>query len=242
MCRLGGVAASLLVLAAWLWGVDPLLAEEPANGAAAEHFLLFGGADLWRNGDFVHGGLLWSPQGLAKEGFTLKILLSGGSYRYLSGTLPITGNEVLADALPGWRFKSDRFELALFAGLDLQHHWLIPDDPGNRLQGNRAGVRAGFDLWYQPTDMLMTTASLWASTIDTNIWGRAAVGWRFLDRVWLGPEATGFEDHTYNQWRLGVHATAFQTGPYEWSAGLGYTWDSDGNAGPYGRLGLLVRR
>ena len=192
MCRRGGVAAALVALAAWINCVEPLFAQEPANGGGGDRFLFFSGFDIWRDGDFLHGGILWSPQGLAQEGFTLKVLLSGGSYRYHAGTIEITGNQGLAAAMPGWRFKSDRLEVTLFAGIDLQYHWLTPDDPGNRLRGTHPGLRAGFDLWYEPADMIMTTASLWASTIDTNVWGRVAAGVRFLDRVWLGPEAVGF--------------------------------------------------
>ncbi len=33
-------------------------------------FLIFGGADLWRYGDFIYGGGLWSPGGLDHDGFT----------------------------------------------------------------------------------------------------------------------------------------------------------------------------
>jgi hypothetical protein len=33
-------------------------------------FFLFAGTDLWRDGAFVHGGLLWSPAGLDADGFT----------------------------------------------------------------------------------------------------------------------------------------------------------------------------
>ncbi len=33
-------------------------------------FLLFGGTDLWRYGDFLYGGTLWSPAGLNADGFT----------------------------------------------------------------------------------------------------------------------------------------------------------------------------
>jgi hypothetical protein len=33
-------------------------------------FLIFGGADLWRYGDFLYGGGLWSPDGLDHDGFT----------------------------------------------------------------------------------------------------------------------------------------------------------------------------
>jgi hypothetical protein len=33
-------------------------------------FLLFAGTDLWRDGAFGNGGLLWSPTGLEQGGFT----------------------------------------------------------------------------------------------------------------------------------------------------------------------------
>jgi hypothetical protein len=39
---------------------------------------LFADTDLWRDGAFANGGLLWSPAGLGQSGFTLKLLLAGG--------------------------------------------------------------------------------------------------------------------------------------------------------------------
>jgi hypothetical protein len=33
-------------------------------------FLFFGGTDLWRYGQFLYGGTLWSPGGLESDGFT----------------------------------------------------------------------------------------------------------------------------------------------------------------------------
>jgi hypothetical protein len=33
-------------------------------------FLFFGGTDLWRYGQFLYGGTLWSPSGLNNDGFT----------------------------------------------------------------------------------------------------------------------------------------------------------------------------
>ena len=45
-------------------------------GDDGAQFLLFSGADLWRDGRFVHGGLLWSPGGLDNEGFTFQLVTS----------------------------------------------------------------------------------------------------------------------------------------------------------------------
>src|SRR5664279_6609119 len=99
-----------------------------AGGDGAQ-FLLFSGADLWRDGRFMHGGLLWSPGGLDREGFTLQLMASGGLYRYRSGALNndwVIGAEEEVQLLPGWRFKRDRLELKVFAGLDVKNDVTSP--------------------------------------------------------------------------------------------------------------------
>ena len=206
------------------------------------HFLLFGGVDFWRNGGFGHGGLLWSPDGLKQEGFTLKLLLGAGSYRYRAGAADITGRQYLASTLPGWRFKDGAIELTVFAGLDLQQHQFSPDDPGNRLRGLNIGARGGIDLWFEPMPAaLMGAMSISGSTVGKTIWMRAAAGVRTFD-FWLGPESIFCGDETYRQLRFGAHVTGLRTDILEWSAGLGWVTDSDKRSGLYGRLGVLVRR
>ncbi len=59
---------------------------------------------------------------------------------------------------PGWRFQRDKFTLSIFAGLDIQHHKLSPDDPGNALRGTKTGIRAGIDAWYEPDPRTMLNA------------------------------------------------------------------------------------
>ena len=78
-------------------------------GDDGAQFLLFSGADLWRDGRFLYDGFLWSAgRASIDEGFTLKALVSGGRYRYISGALAnatVTGTEGEIQLLPGWRFK-----------------------------------------------------------------------------------------------------------------------------------------
>jgi hypothetical protein len=238
----GGVAAAFIAAVSIVGGVNCAFAQSEANGGPVERALLFSGFDLWRHDGFVHGGLLWSPDGLAREGFSLKVLFAGGNYDYLSGFNQITGRQVLTAVMPGWRFKGEHYEAMLFAGPDLQSNGYVPDDPGNRLHGITAGLRVGGDIWYQPSESFMATAAVSAATTGANFWGRTAIGWRFLDWAWVGPEASAFGDHNYQQLRLGIHTTAFRTGAFEWSAGFGEVWDSDGRSGVYGRIGLLTRR
>jgi hypothetical protein len=219
-----------------------LRADEAGDGQSdGATFLLFGGADAWRNGGFAHTGLLWSPGGLDNEGFTAKLMAGVGDYRYHIGAQPIDGTAMVVDILPGWRFKRGTAEITVFAGLDMQHHALSPDDLSNSSRGTHAGLRVSADLWWQPTPETMTNAGVSFATIGTGYWSRLAYGWRFFDRVYLGPEALALGDDTYHQWRIGLHATAFRTGALEWSLGAGYVSDSDERSGLYGGFGVLTR-
>jgi hypothetical protein len=98
------------------------------------------------------------------------------------------------------------------------------------------------DFWWEPATGTMTNAGVSFSTISTGYWARLAYGWQAFDSFYIGPEALALGDETYRQWRVGAHVTAFRTGPYEWSAGMGYVSDSDHRAGVYGRVGVLMRR
>jgi hypothetical protein len=51
------------------------------------HTILFSGRDIWFNGAFLNGGMLWSPSSLEDDGFLVKVLLWGGLYRYNAGDL-----------------------------------------------------------------------------------------------------------------------------------------------------------
>jgi len=214
-------------------------------GDDGARFLLFSGVDLWRDGQFLHGGLLWSPHGLDREGFTLKAMISGGRYRYMSGTLNnawVTGTEQEAQVLPGWRFRRGRFELKVFAGLDVKNDATSPYDPGNRLHGISAGMRTTVDLWFEPTPSTMLAADASFTSIAAGYSARLAYGLQLRDWFYLGPEAQAFACLGYSQLRFGAHLTGLKTGAWEWSAAAGWEDDNDGRSGAYLRLGVLTRR
>lgn len=238
----GGVTAALMAAATVVCNVDGAFAGDTANGGQVDRYLLFSGFDLWRAGGFAHGGVLWSPEGLGRDGFTFKLLIAGGRYQYLSGATEISGRQSLASTMPGWRIVRDHTELTVFAGVDLQSHRFTPDDPFNSLRGNHAGVRVGADFWSEPIDGVMVAGSISASTIGPNIWSRAAAGVRLLEWAWFGPELEMMGDGQYKQFRAGAHVTALKTGRFEWSAGVGYAINSDNRDGPYGRIGLMTRQ
>ena len=104
--RCGGRVSATTVIAAAFVVCRVCLSTGPARaGDDGAHFLLFSGADLWRDGRFMHGGLLWSPGGIDREGFTLEAMVSGGTYRYASSALNnalVIGADEEAQVLPGW--------------------------------------------------------------------------------------------------------------------------------------------
>ena len=232
-------AAIIIAAACWL----STFTSAGAQGAGART-LLFSGADLWGHGTFLYGGALWSPDGLDRGGFTLKTLISGGTYNYVSGSLggaPVDGRELVAQLLPGWRFKRGATELKVFAGIDLQDHHLSPNDPGSKLRGSDAGLRAAFEFWSEPTTNTMIAIDGSASTIVGSYNIHAATGWRFADRFYLGPEVQAFASDDYRQRRVGAHITAFKINDTEWSAAAGYASDSDDRNSAYARFSVSRR-
>ncbi len=243
--RAVSIAAAFLAAVALYCRVDPAAADMLEDAAEEPVFLYFSGIDLWREGGFLHGGVLWSPGGLEQEGFTLKLIFGSGAYRYQSsalGNAGVIGRQFSGAVMPGWRFKRPGLEVTVFAGLDAQDHWLLPDDPSNGLRGSHAGLRSGFDLWYEPTRATMLAADASISTIGTSYTVHGAYGWRLFDRAYVGPEALALASGDYRQYRFGLHMTALKTEKFEISAAVGSARDSSRRSGAYGRLSLVTRR
>src|SRR3954454_4694712 len=89
----------------------PALSETSGDAATVAHLLLFSGADIWRNGAFMHGGFLYAYRGLNQDGPVFKLLLNGGFYRFHSGASEIMGRQLMAAALPGWRWNRSGLEV-----------------------------------------------------------------------------------------------------------------------------------
>jgi len=210
----------------------------------APAFLFFGGADLWRYGDFLYGGGLWSPGGLDHDGFTLKLLLNGGRYTYTSGALGgtnVDGTMLSGAAMPGWRFTRPDLTVSVFAGPVVQDYRLSPYDPGSRLRGLYVGGQFVTEVWYQPTVNTMAAVNGTLASIGPTGSVRAAVGYRVFDAMFIGPESQMLWCGNFQQLEVGAHITALRFAALEWSAGGGWSMDSDRRTGPYLRLGFSAR-
>jgi Cellulose biosynthesis protein BcsS len=236
---LGSVGAAAAATMISLCAAFEANADEPGPAS----FLLFSGADLWRDGAFLHGGSLWSPAGLDNDGFTLKLLIAGGLYTYPSGGLhtDVDGTLVSASALPGWRVTSDGITIALYLGPIVQDYRLTPYDPGSLLHGVYAGGQLATDVWVQPTPETMAALNGTIASISAIGTLRAAFGWRLAEPFFVGPEAQALWCIDYQQYRLGAHVTGFRIDGFEWSAGAGWAVETIGRAGPYLRLGVSAR-
>jgi len=241
MFALRGVVATAFAVA---W-VAASAAVDRANAGGPENpsFLLFSGTDLWRYGSFLYGGLLWSPAGLDADGFTFKMLLDGGEYSYVSGSLQenIDGTKLSAAALPGWRFTRDGLTVTLFTGPVVQDYRLTPADPGSRLHGFYVGSESAADIWYQPSAVTMAALSGAFASIGPTGYVRAAFGFRLFVPAFVGPEIEEIWSADFEEIELGAHVTALRVASVEWSMGAGLALTSDRRSGPYLRLGVSAR-
>lgn len=206
-------------------------------------FLLFGGTDLWRYGAFLYGGTLWAPATLDADGFTLKLLANGGRYTYNSTTLHSTvgGSMLSGAALPGLHFARDRLSVGLFAGPVVQDYRLSPYDPSSRLRGLYVGAQFATDIWYRPAPNVMAALNGSLVSIGPTGYWRGALGYRLFDAAFLGPETAVLWCADFRQFEFGAHLTGWHVGSSEWSAGAGWTMDSDHRSGPYLRVGASAK-
>ena len=232
--------AAAVVVWCMVLSASPATADEDDDA----HLMLFSGRDLWRNGVFLYGGMIGSPGGFDESGLLLKLLYSGGLYRYSAGDLggdTVIGAEGLVHVAPGWMVKRGRFEGKFFFGPEWQRNVLWPDDPGNRLRGHSFGLRMSFELWDEPTALTMIAADGSLSSIGGNYSARIGVGIRTFDLFYVGPESQVYGGDGYRQFRLGAHITSMKTDTVEWSAAFGWSIDTDMQSSPYVRLGVMQR-
>lgn len=220
----------------------PAAADELSGGAKPEHFLFFGGFDIWHFGYAGYAGAQWAPKALNNDGFVLSVFMSDGVERYDSATARYRTTIFRAAILPGWRFKRGNLEVKVFAGADFERDDFSPATFPARSYANHFGARAAADLWWEPTPTTMLSSSVSVTSIAAGYTARAAAGWRNFGAFWIGPEVSVSADRFSKQYRVGAHITGLKTAAFEWSLAVGYVQDSFQRDGVYGRIGVLTRR
>ncbi|MEP7030410.1 MAG: cellulose biosynthesis protein BcsS [Pseudolabrys sp.] len=80
-------------------------------------FILFSGRDIWANGVFMNGGLLFAPGGFEQDGFMFKLVIGSGAYLYNTDNVSsgrVIGFESTLQFLPGFRIKRGNLEMKFF--------------------------------------------------------------------------------------------------------------------------------
>ncbi len=169
--------------------------------------------------------------------------MNGGRYSYNSSALQtkIDGTMLSGAALPGFRFVRNALTVGLFAGPVVQDYRLSPYDPGSRLRGLYVGAQLATDVWYQPTATIMAAVNGSLVSIGPTGYLRGALGYRVLDAMFVGPETAMLWCGNFQQLEVGAHLTGLHVGTSEWSAGAGWSMDSDRRSGPYLRLGVSAK-
>jgi len=155
MMRAACVGAALLACAAGIARADPALgdlSDGPASpdalrgGTGVETFLYYSGFDLWRGGGSFYGGLQWAPGGLNSDGFTLKVLLAEGTYRYLSGADSFRGTGLRLRSLPDG--ASCRRCGISCSPASTSRTTALAGHPASSLRGSRRGQRVNAESWW----------------------------------------------------------------------------------------------
>jgi hypothetical protein len=185
------------------------VAQEPAPAYTKQLFL---SGDLWSGGWFTSAALCWSPSGLDKSGFQVRLKAGTGFYQYDTFNQRVKGASEQYSALGGYKWVGSGSEFTMVAGLDVQHHVIDRIDRGNTLLGLHTGAKLEFSYWgkLSPTMMLALDGSV--SSLGGILWGRAATGWWSFDKVWLGPEVSITRTPNYTQVKVGVHLTGLDLG------------------------------
>jgi hypothetical protein len=82
MRRVGAIAATILAAALNNICVDYAQAGDLAGSRSEKQFLFFAGSDVWRQGFSLHGGVVWSANGVDQDGFVF------GRKRWFSASKP----------------------------------------------------------------------------------------------------------------------------------------------------------
>ena len=221
-----------------------------ANDFDDPRIMLFSGRDIWRNGAFAHGGFIVAPSGFDQDGLLLKVMLSGGLYRYDAQNLGgerVVGAEWLTQHIAGLADQARRCRIQsvygarnskslLAAGRSRQSVARLLIRPARRCGGlvraNRGNDDRGRRFTVVDRNQQLGTASPMAGGCS-----KRCLAEFISDRKFNISAPTAIRHG-----RLGMHITSMKTEDTEWSAAAGWARDSAGRSSPYVRLSILTRR
>ncbi len=225
---------------------DVAFASETAASLKRQlDLVIFGSIDGGATSGFVSAGFKKALTAkLDEPGLLIMGTTGSGQYRYRSENVEgrlVTDRPTQAGLLAGaqW-FMGPETLVAIFFGPEYENQTLSPNDPGNKALRSRFGLKGQIEVYARPTDRTLVTATLVAGTAAPSVRGRLSAGFRVFEDVFIGPEITAYMNATYDEARLGLHATGIAIGRFTLQASGGLKRDGDGRLGAYGALGGYV--
>jgi hypothetical protein len=164
------------------------------------------GLDVTKNAYESYSGLFYALNGdLNRDGFVLRLLGTMGAYDYRNGGTKFDADYWQGDAMIGYQWVRGGVDVAVYVGVDYQHHKIEPYDPANDLRGAETGFKVAGDI----TTNHMSTSPLYFhlggsySTAFDTYYGLARVGHKF-GHVTIGPEGWVLGDLSGDAQRLGA--------------------------------------
>jgi len=219
----------------WFVGSEPSWAQ-----AKDEHLfvsgtdlktVLFGSLDAGRSSFITLGAKQTLSGPLDRSGFvSLAAVGYGGTPAradFETNSNVVVRPTVQASAMIGYQWTLDRVFVAGFIGpeVDAQQPVTIGEIP--RLSHPRLGLRIQGELWANPTENTLLTATVVGGTARGHLWGRTAFGCQIWNDVFIGPEASLSMAETYREWRVGAHVTGLQLGRFTFGLSGGWRGEDD---------------
>ena len=203
-----------------------------ANDSDDPRVMLFSGRDIWRNGAFAHGGFVIAPSGLDQDGLLLKIMLSGGLYRYDAQNL---GERIVGAS--GWRkccqaggsnaaMSSSRSSSGPKFKITICRRTIRPIDCAATHPACASLPKFGTSQPRHDDRSRRFTVVDRDQQLGPRLPMAGACSKRCLRSISDRKLNTSARDG-YRHGRLGMHITSMKTEDTEWSAAAGWARDSD---------------
>ena len=115
------------------------------------------------------------------------------------------GQDAFLAALLGYQFRPGRFIVKLFAGIEAEDQHIVPHDPNNSVQGERARPPAASRKLARPVaERLFLSADAAYGTAFQEYWSLARLGYRLRPRFALGLEGGALGNEEYDAGRAAV--------------------------------------
>jgi hypothetical protein len=126
--------------------------DVPGTDVVYSH-TIFTGGEVARDAREGYIGAVWARnRDLSKEGVLFRVMGTFGTYEYTyqcatcGAPSDFDGRAGQGDAMIGYQWVRDRFDMAVYVGIDVINHTISPFDEFNPVRGTEAGFKVALDL------------------------------------------------------------------------------------------------